>query len=378
MTTPRRLLSLITLLSLTLGGTAAMAAAPTLSSGLQLDTTTPYATAQTIGNVFANRGIYGKLQGSVPFDLYKFTADKSGEQTFTILLPQDQPDASKLTAVFVDQTSATVGGDLGLPLPAEGNYHTSVMTQSPTAPSVIDRVLLEQYHVEAQQRIALQKGQTYYIWILDPARLANRYVIVLGTGKAWSVGDFFTSFGAWWQLKTDNYAASSPFHTSVSAFGLTVLLLGLIALFGIYLIQQIFALTSNRNKAAGFLLVKLQPYSRVIIWLSLIFITIGGYIFFNTDGRAGVSFFSALGFDTAGWIGVPFILVLLFIPTLIAFLYETISLSPRVARLEVTPDEAPLPLDVRKAWYFTGFVEAVFLLAGIIYLAVYFTPILVK
>ena len=360
MTTPRRFVALIGFASLLLGSQA-LAAAPTLSTGAQLDTASPYGSAQPVSNVFASKGIYGKLQGTVPFDLYKLTADHDGEQTFTVLLPKGQPATSALAAVFVDPTSATQGTELGLPTPS-ASYHTSVLTQSSTAQTVTDRVLLQQYRVVAQQRIALKKDTTYYLWVLDPQRQSTRYAVTLGTGPAWTVKDFFSSFGAWWRLETDTYAGSSPFKAAAGQLGLGILMLGLLMLAGTFLIQQLFALRSNRSNAAGFLLIKLQPYSRVIIWVALWLLAIGGYIFFNT----------------AGWIGIPFVLLLLFLLLLIAFLYETLAVSPRVAALEIVKDEAALPLSVRKAWFFTGFVEALLLLAAIVLLGMYLASSLVK
>ena len=360
MTMPRRLAALLGIMSLFLSGTA-FAAAPTISSGVQLNTASPYLGAQTITNIFANKGVYGKLQGTVPFDLYKFTAERDGEQTFTVLLPKGQPTTSALAAVFVDSTQATQGTELGLPTPS-AEYHTSVLTQSSTASTVTDMVLFRQYHIVSQQRIALQKGKTYYLWVLDPQRQATRYAVTLGTGAAWSSRDFFSSFAAWWHLETDSYAGSSPFKVAAGQIGLSILLLGLLMLVGTYLIQQIFALASNRRPVAGFLLIKLQPYSRIIIWLALWFLAIGGYIFFNT----------------AGWIGIPFVLLLLFILVLITFLYETVLLSPRVARLEVVKDEAALPLTLRKSWFFIGFIEAILLIAAVVLLAMYLSASLVK
>ena len=360
MTTFRRFSILTGMATLLLAGNVS-AAAPTLSSGKQLDTASPYASAQTVTNVFDNKGIYGKLQGAVPFDLYKLVADRDGDQTFTVLLPKNQPTTSALAAVFVDSTKATQGTELGLPVPS-ADYHTSVLTQSSIAQSVTDHVLLQSYKVVAQQRIALQKGKTYYLWVLDPQRQANRYAVTLGTGPAWGAKDFFASFGAWLGLKTDTYAGTSPFHSGAGQVGLWVMLLGLLSLAGAFLIQQIFALASNRQAAAGFLLIKLQPFSRIIIWVALWLIAIGGYIFFNT----------------VGWIGIPFVLLLLFVGLLIAFLYETISLSPRVAALEIVKDEAALPLAIRKAWFFTGFIEALLLIATIVLLGMYLAPILVK
>ena len=351
---------LILLITLLLGSaTSLQAAAPTLSSGVTLDRQSPYKTAQTITNVFANKGVYGKLQGDLPFDLYRFTADHTGSQSISLLLPANQPKEAQLAAVLVDPTNATKPEQLGLPTP-DATYHLSLIQGSLSTPTVTDRALFQQYRLISQSHVQLEGGKTYYLWVIDPSRQATRYVIKLGDGATWSASDLFLSFGSWIRLQTDTYAGSSPFHATNSFAGLLILLLGLTALLGIFLIQQLFALLSNRQKAAGYLLIKLQPYSRIIIWLSLWLLLIGGVLLFVQTGL----------------VGIPFILMLLFILTVVLFLYETLRLSPRLSGLEVNRQEAALPMGVRKAWFFTGFLEAITLVTSLVLLGIFLSNVI--
>ena len=328
------------------------AAAPTLSSGAALDRQEPYKNAQLVSDIYASKGIYGKLQGDLPFDLYKFTADHTGTQTVSLLLPNNQSKDAQLAAVLVDPTTATKPEQLGLPTP-NSDYHLSLIPASPTTPVVSENILLQKYRLVSQSQVQLQQGKTYYLWVIDPARQANRYVVKLGSGNAWTGGDFFRSFGQWLRIETDSYAGSSPLHLASSFAGTLILLLGLSVLLGTFLLQQLFALLSNRQKAAGYLLVKLQPYSRIAIWLSLWLLAIGGFLLFAQTGI----------------IGLPFLLIICFILLVVLFLYETSHLSPQLQGVEVSRQESALPLTLRKAWFFTGFLEAITLIASLVFIS---------
>lgn len=333
------LLGLAAMLGLPLG--TAHAARPLLDSGAQIDVNQPYGNAQKIGDVYTSRAIYGKLEGTTPIDIYTFTPDKDGSQKFSLLLPKNQPTAAQPVLIFVDSTTATTGQDLGLPLPSD-SYHTALINQDSATPLVRQKVTQQQFHMLASQTVTLKKGTTYYLVVLDPYRVATRYAVVLGD-TPWTTKDFFTSFGSLLRVESDNYAGTSPFKAPHTFYSFFIFLLGLIALGGIFIIQSIFVLGANRSQAMAFLLMRLQRFSRIIIWTALWFMAVGGTVYFIQTG----------------WVGLPFVMTIVFIIAAIAFLYETFGLSRRLAAVATVEEGASIPLAIRKRWYFTGFIELV-------------------
>ena len=135
-----------------------------------------------------------------------------------------------------------------------------------------------------------------------------------------------------------------------------ILLLGLATYLGLFIVQETFAFLANKSAKAGFLLRSLQPFARVISWIGVWFMLIGGYIFF----------------DKKGWTGIPFVLALLMIPIVACLIYQTWKLSPAVARLSVDEDgKVKVPFSLRKRWFFTFLISLISLGASVTFLAVY-------
>jgi len=203
----------------------------------------------------------------------------------------------------------------------------------------------------------LVKGKTYY-FIVVPASSSSDidpYVIKLGIEKSWTAADVFTHFSGWLRLETADYAGSSPFVFNRGVTGLLLVLLGIAILIGTLILQETYALLSNRVKTAGYLLIKMQMYSRVLIWVGLALTVIGGTI---------------VGY-TYGLVGIPFVLSLLYLIILINMLYLTFALSFRIEQLEVTKKEATIPFPLRKRWFFSSLVSLFSYGAFVVYLAIY-------
>ncbi len=343
---------------LLLGAAApALAGKPYLDSGIGLNQTDPYKDAQVISEITGSRGIYGKLEGSAPVDIYKFTAKEDGEQTFGLLVRKNElSDLSEPTLIFMDPTDATTAKELGVPLPGEG-YHSAVInaterdSETKEFRTYNEPVLMEQYALVAEQVVKLQKDVTYYLIVLDPGQLVTHYGIRLGTQKAWTFGDYFSSFGDWWRLKLDIYGASSPFSFPVAGFGLVLFWLGFVALFGMFLVQGVFGLMSLRQRTAAYLLVKLQPYSRIAIWTGLWLMLIGGYIFARQESFTGLVFLLTLIFD--------FLIVVM--------LVTTFKLAPSLMKVEISKKEAVLPRKDLQLFYITFILGMLGLLAMLVF-----------
>ncbi|MBU6389148.1 hypothetical protein KGQ71_01395 [Patescibacteria group bacterium] len=338
-----------------IGAGFAQAAAPQLSSGQPLTLDKPYSSAQTITDVISNKEVFGKLQGSTPIDIYSVTPDRDGEQTFSLLSPQQMPGQAAL--IFVDPTTASQAQNLGLPLPESGNYHTALVKAPTAAKTYYETALFQNFDVLAQGRYSLKKGVTYYLVVLDPYRQTVNYALKLGESSSWTAGDVFRNFGTWIRLQTNDYAGTSPFTFSWHVFKYFMMLLSLSVLVGIFFIEQLFAFMANKSKAAGYILIKMQPFSKVFIWSGLALMAIFSYLFFRDDS----------------WLGIPFVMFLVFIPLLISLLYQTIVLSPRVAALEVTKKEATIPFALRKRWFFSFLVSFFSLGAILVFFGIYFT-----
>ena len=334
--------------------TPAMAGKPVLNTGAQISQTDPYSSAQTIDNIFESKGIYGKLQSPVPVSIYKFVPDKDGEQQFSLLESQSDKTGGQPLLILLDPTTATQSVNLSLPMP-DPKYHAAVLKQADAGATYKEFALFQTYNLAIQDKVKLTKGVTYYFVVIDPNGIAQNYAIVTGTGKAWTVADVFHYLPTWLRLETNTYSGNNPFKASSSVTGFILFLLGLASLVGVLLIQEIFAWLANRAKAVAYLLIKMQPYSRVIIWVSLWFTLMGGFIYF----------------DKVGWVGIPFVLVLLFIVMVINLLFVTLNLSPKVAALEVHSREATIPVDLRKRWFVTSLVNMLSVGGFIILLAIY-------
>ena len=315
----------------------ALASAPQFDTGVQMDTQNPYLNAQEITDVFTSKAVYGKLEGATPVDIYSFTPDKDGNQTFSILAPSTTPADAQLTMVFVDSTTATQ--DAGLNLPTPTGYHSLLVTPVKDPQTFNEPVLFEQFNVYAQGNFSLQKGKTYYLIVLDQSSKVDSYAIKLGTDKSWGASDIITHFGGWLRVKTDSFSGTSPFTFKPVTVGMLLFLLGFAVLLGMWFIEQLFSFLSNRMKMAGYILIKMQPYSRVITWVSLWFTLLGGYIYFGK----------------VGWNGLPFVIGFAFVIIAIVQLLYTLILSRRIGVLEVSKQEATIPRDI-STWLYAYFV----------------------
>jgi hypothetical protein len=336
----------------------ALAAAPQFSTGVQISSDNPYDNAQPISDIYATTAIYGKLQGDTPVDIYSFTPDKDGTQTIDLMERQQTAPGTTYVdpvLILVDPTSETQAAEINLPTPSD-DYHFALLTQI-SARSYTEPVLLQKYSVLQEQTLNLQKGTKYYFVVVPAASSGpvDPYVIKLGTSTTWGVSDFFKHFGSWFRLETGDYAGSSPFVFNLGVLGLILMLLGLIAMVGTLILQETYALLANKAKSAGYLLIKMQPYSRVVIWVSLWLVAIGAYVLF---GRYG-------------WVGIPFVLTLIFVPILVNMLYLSFNLSRKVGALEVSKKEATIPFALRKRWFFSSLVSLFSFGAFITYLAIY-------
>lgn len=342
--------------ALGVGASATLAAGPILDTGSQLDAEKPYENAQVITDVFSNTAVYGKLRGEIPIDIYKFVPDRDGEQTISLFTVREEVgEGSDPILILMDPTDATETRELGLPLPAE-NYHSALIAQETTGRRSSEPFLLQSYVVSAEQRIALQKDQEYYLIVLDPGRQAERYVVKFGDEKVWGAGDFFGKMGTWFKIKTDSFAGETPFYFTPSVLGILFLMLGLVASFGMWLVLQVFVIGAHRSKSAAYLLVKLQPFSRIVTWSGLWLILLGSYIYFSRTT----------------WFGLPFAAILSFIPAIITQLVETFSLNPQLQKIDVVKREAVIPLTLRKKLFVAFVINTLSFAAMITFLSMYF------
>jgi len=335
-----------------------LAASPQFSNGKQISTDSPFAAAQVITDAFSNKSVYGKLQGATPVDIYTFTSTRDGEQTIDLMeRKQTAPGKTFVDPVLIlaDPTTETEAAQINLPSPGDA-YHYALITQIDSR-SYTEPALLQKYSVIQEQTLNLKKDKTYYLVVVPSTSSpdVNPYVIKFGTSKSWTASDVVTHFSSWFRLETGNYANSSPFAFNAGVFGLILMLLGLAGLVGLLIAQEVYALFSGKSKAAGYLLIKMQPYARAIVWIGLWLLAIGAYVVFSRYG----------------WVGIPFVLSLLFVVILINMLYLTFKLSRRVEQLEVSKKEAVIPFDLRKRWFFSSMVSLFSYGAFIVYFAIY-------
>lgn len=347
-------LAFILLVTATAG--VAKAGQPLFDKGSELNTEKPYDNAQVLSDIYQSSEIYGKLEGATPIDIYSFSPNKDGKQNISLLVPKNGQSSaqSQPILILVDPTKATEADQLNLPAP-DDTYHFALIKNAASGAIFNEPFLFQQYSLVADQKLDLQKGKKYYLIVLDPYRMTNNYAIKIGNSSVWGFADIFKHFSSWFKVKTNNYSGTSPFNFSVNTLGFILFLLGLMLLFGITAVQETFSFLANKSKAAGYVLVKLQPYSKVMIWISVWFTAMGGYIFF----------------DRLGWNGIPFVLGLIFVINIINNLFITFKLSPKLAELEITKKEAAIPLEMRKKWFFSSMVNLITLLGFLVYLALY-------
>ncbi|CAN5163845.1 hypothetical protein BH11PAT4_BH11PAT4_5030 [soil metagenome] len=347
------------LLTLGFGVAPTLAAGPSLDSGKALDAEKPYENAQVISDVFSTTAVYGKLLGDIPIDIYKFVPDRDGDQTISLYtLKEETGPSSEPLLILMDPTDATEAKELGLPLPSDA-YHSATIAQDVTGRTISEPLLLQSFVVSAEQRIALKKDKEYFLIVLDPGRVATHYAVKFGDAKVWGAGTIFTDFGTWFKLKTDSFASTSPFYFNPSVLGVLFLLLGLMASFGMWLVLQIFTLGANRSKSAAYLLIKLQPFSRIVTWSALWLVLLGSYIYFSRTS----------------WFGLPFAAIACFIPSFITQLVETFVLNPQLRKIDVAKREAEIPLTLRKKLFVAFVINTLSFAATITFLSMYFVKI---
>jgi hypothetical protein len=346
-----------TLRTLTLGliaaflvGTGiAQAVAPQFDKGTAIDLNDIYTNAEPVTNLFSNTGVYGKLDSTSTADVYKIVPDRDGDQTLS--LAGHAASTAQPFLVLVDPTDATQSRDLGIPLPTEEGYHTALMTAVDGLQKYYEPATFEQYNLYAQQRVHFQKDKTYYVIVFDPTRQLTRYVLKFGDAKVWGFGDIFVHFGSWIKLKGDSYGGSSPFTFTPSTFGAILFFLAFGFMVGMWIMESAFGFMANKSKMAGYILIKMQKYSRIFTWIALWFIALGGYIYF----------------DAIGWPGIPFFLGVIFILITAVYLVRTLWFSPQLMKLEVSKQEAAIPLPLLK-WQYIFFILSTITLGGFILL----------
>ena len=342
----------------------AFAGQPYLDKGGNPDLNNFYKSVQQVpGTIFENRGIYGKLEGTTPIDVYSFTPDQDNSQSLSLLVRKDEMKSSTDPyLILIDPTTNTDAQTLGIPVPSS-DYHTTVIK-----PIAVDQqqdfsepAIMESYTVVSDQRIAFSKGKTYYVIVLDSDRTGahfTHYVVRFGDAKAWSATDIVKHLGDWMRIKTDSFAGISPYHFAAPVVGFFILLLGLVLMIGTWVMFQIFNLLSSKSKTSAYLMVKLQPYTNVLIWVSLWFTALGGYMYFTHNS----------------WSGLPFILVALFIPIIVVMLVDTLVLSPQIKQVEVSRKEASLPLLLRKKLFVTFVLNTVLIVTFVVLFTMQVVP----
>jgi hypothetical protein len=326
----RFLTPLLMLPILLVGGQIAQAAAPQFDDGTSLNLDNVYANTQSVSDIFTTKGVYGKLTDSA--DIYKIVPEQDGDQLISLL--GKASSTAQPFLVLVDPTDLTPARSLGIPLPDE-TYHSAVIQAVDGARTSYETFSFDAYTVFAEQKVTFKKGMTYYLIVFDPSVQLKQYVIRFGEGKIWTFGNIFRHIGGWFKVKTQNYGGSSPFHFTPTTFGGLLFFLAFAVLLGMWVIEESFSFLANRSKMAGYLLIKLQKFSRVFVWIALWFMLLGGYIYF----------------DHIGWPGIPFVLGLLFIPLVAVFLVRTLVISPKLMKLEVSKQEAVIPLQLRRTLY---------------------------
>lgn len=336
----------------------AQAATVRLDSGAEFSLQDTFAHAQAIPDVYDAQAVYGKLEGANDLDIYTFTPSKDGSQIFDLLVrPQENSGDAQPLLIFYDPTTNTEARPLGLPVPND-TYHTTIVQQlNDQERSYNEPGLFAQYTVVAEQTIKLNKDKVYYFVAYDPSHKVKHYAIKMGDGKVWTAGTVFRHFGTWLRLKSDMYAQTSPFHFTILTFSLLLFFLGFLVLGGFWIIQETFALLANRSKAAAFLLIKMQSFSRYSIWGALWFMALGGYIYFAK----------------VGWFGIPFVMGLVFIPIVLTQLYSTIFLSRELVALEVSKREAVIELPLRRKLLINFSIALLSIGAFITMLSMYFS-----
>ncbi|MCC2631834.1 MAG: hypothetical protein K0S20_533 [Patescibacteria group bacterium] len=331
----------------------AQAGKPQLDNGTLISQEDPYSSSsvQEVSNLFESHAVYGRLSTESTVDIYKVTADKDGEQTVRLMT---RGAASQPALILMDPTDATAPEELNIPLPAP-EYHPVLVKALETPKDHRETFLGQSFKVGSEQKFAFQKDKTYYLIVLDPYAQPGSYALAFGDGKAWELKDVFTSFGTWFKLQTDTYSGISPFSFTSALVPLVLFLLGLSLILGLFVIYHGLSFMANRSKAAGYLLVKLQKFDKIANWVALWFTAIGGYIYF----------------DKKGWVGIPFVMVLVFIALIAAVLVRTLRVSPQVEELEVTKKEATIPLTLRKKLVASFVVELVAIGAILTLLSLY-------
>ena len=93
-----------------------------------------------------------------------------------------------------------------------------------------------------------------------------------------------------------------------------------------------------------------------MIWVSLWFVLLGGYIYFSHTI----------------WQGLVFLATVSFVPALICLLVDTFAWAPRLLALELKTSEAVLPLKLRKGMFVTFIITAFSLIGSVVFISIYF------
>jgi hypothetical protein len=344
----------LSLIAVLLGGISVALAAPQFSEPREFNLEDIYGNAQEIQSIFENTAIYGKLQN--PAAVYSFKPDRTGEQTISLIGQGAGATASPML-VLVDPTDNTESRPLGIPLP-DDKYHTALINPIDGLRTFSEPLLFEQFVMYAEQRVILDEGQQYYLIVFDPSPTPlQRYAIRFGEEKVWTIGGVFSNFGSWLRFKTDRYGGTDPFGVTPSTFGIVLFYLAFAVLVGIWIIEEVFTYLAARQKMAGYILIKMQKFSRIIIWVGLWFMALGGYIYF----------------DYLGWLGVPFVLGALFFLVAAVFLCRTLLISPRLMNLEVSKQEAVIPAPLQKQLVIVSILSVLVIGAFVVLLAMQFS-----
>jgi hypothetical protein len=313
------------------------------------DTTNPYDSARSIGNGFDTKTVFGyfdnRTNGNV--DIYTFTASQDGEQTIRLAVPEsERKQVEFYSLLLIDPTTENEASFASIPVPSDDYQVVNMGLTEATDQS--EPLLMEKLVLVGQSRVSLVKDQTYYIVLLGPPvaseRSISRYILRVGEGPLWSASELFRQPGVWLQYKLGLFGDSPVYSYTPTVLGGHLALMGLSVWAGFMAVQVILTLMAVKRRAAGYVLVKLQPISRIALPVAAWFTLLGGYLAFMGNG---------------GLFGTSLAVTLAILPAFIVLIVEAFVTAPKLAKVDVASREATIPKRLLAALYVHGVVGAV-------------------
>jgi hypothetical protein len=240
----------------------------------------------------ASIAVYGRIATTSEVDLYTFTASGSATIPIEALVPVTNNSDLRPAVIVLGQTISPTQQEQ-LPLPVPDGYQARVIAPPQGERSVFtDRLSLESFYRGAQEWVAVEAGQRYYIAVYEPAHNTGGYSLRMGAVQSFRGVSYLSVIGDILAVKLGLTGGRRvPWGRLL---GLFLHLVGFTLGLGASVVAGAVAVTSGLDAMGGAMMAKVGGAARWFYWFGLILGIIGALMLYRATWLSGVAALQAI------------------------------------------------------------------------------------